>query len=40
MTRQLKYEMHAAICYKIPVPYRKSIADPKSSYLMGHGYVK
>ena len=31
MTRQRKYEMHAAICYKLPVHYRKGIADPKSS---------
>ena len=31
MTRQLKYEMHTAICYKTPVHYRKSIADLKSS---------
>jgi hypothetical protein len=30
MTRQRKYEMHAAICYKLPVHYRKGIADPKS----------
>jgi hypothetical protein len=31
MTRQRKYEMHAAICYKLPVHYRNGIADPKSS---------
>ena len=31
MTRQRKYEMHAAICYKLPVHYPKGIADPKGS---------
>jgi hypothetical protein len=31
MTRQRKYEMHAAICYKLRVHYRQGIADPKSS---------
>ena len=29
MTRQRKYELHAAVCYKIPEHYCKGIADPK-----------
>jgi hypothetical protein len=29
MTRQRKYELHAAACYKIPEHYCKGIADPK-----------
>ena len=28
-TRQRKYELHAAVCYKIPEHYCKGIADPK-----------
>ena len=31
MTRQGKYKMHSAICYKLPVYYCKGRADPKSS---------
>jgi hypothetical protein len=36
ITRQRKYELHAAVCYKIPEHYCKGIADPKIDVTCMH----